>query len=470
MRARSIFLFIVLVMSLFAISFPGVGTASVTLVEMDPQLQEALANTAGPVEVIVTFTGEGAPTESQIALLQQAGIQQGLTFTSLPMAGVLATAEQVNQLATSPEVRSLYLNQKLEYENDDATALTGVDKARTDAQMTKQNGGFPISGKGIGVLVNDSGIDGTHNDLKFDNHLVQNVAGQANLHAIDGILPITYVEDVPNTDSTGGHGTHVAGIVGGSGAMSAGKYEGVAPGADLIGYGSGAALALLDTLGGFDYALTNQAQYDIRVVTNSWGNTGDIGTPFNPNDPTNIATYALYKRGVVVVFSAGNSGPGEDKITGNFKKAPWVVTVAAGDKQGKLANFSSRGKQDRTGKVTIDGKEYTWEDRPTVTAPGVDIVSTRVIAPVSSLGATKDVNIEPAFVPYYTTMSGTSMAAPHVAGIAALMLDANPRLSPDKVKRILQTTATEMPDREPWEVGAGYVNAYAAIEAAFQAR
>ncbi len=187
----------------------------------------------------------------------------------------------------------------------------------------------------------------------------------------------------------------------------------------------------------------------------------------DPNDPTNVATYELYKRGIVVVFSAGNSGPGEDTITGNFKKAPWVVMAAAGDKSGKLAEFSSRGMNGRNGTFTLEGKQYSWEDRPTVTTPGVDIVSTRVIAPVSSLGATDDINLDPGHIPYYTTMSGTSMAAPHLAGIVALILDANPSLSPDEVKQILQHTATNIPGSEPWEVGAGYANAYAAVDKAF---
>ncbi len=116
----------------------------------------------------------------------------------------------------------------------------------------------------------------------------------------------------------------------------------------------------------------------------------------------------------------------------------------------------------------MDGKEWTWEDRPTITAPGVDIISTRVIAPLSALSLQKDAEfIEPQHLPYYTKMSGTSMATPHVAGIAALMLEANGSLSPDAVKELLQNTATNMPGYEPWEVGAGYVNAYAAVDGAF---
>ena len=438
------------------------GKAS-TLAVIDPLLSKAL-DTASSLEVIITFKGDGAPTSSQLSLLKTLGIETGISMKSLPIAGVIATKAQIEKLAANPEVQSIYMNRKLTYFNADATAITGVDKARTDDSFRKANGGLPVSGKGIGVVVNDSGVDGTHKDHEFGKNLVQNVMGSTNLNALaPGLLPITYQENVPNTDTNSGHGTHVAGTVGGTGAMSGGKYEGAAPGADLIGYGSGAALFVLDGIGGFDYAITHQSQYNIRVITNSWGSSGD----FDPNDPINIASKKAHDRGITVLFAAGNEGPGEN--THNpYAKAPWVISVAAGVKDGKLADFSSRGTKGVGGTFTMDGKEWTWKDEPTVTAPGVDIVSTRVIGPVSSLAIEQDAQtIETTYLPYYTTMSGTSMATPHVAGIVALMLEANPLLSPAEVKQTLKETATNMPGYETWEVGAGYVNAYAAIDQAF---
>jgi serine protease AprX len=172
-----------------------------------------------------------------------------------------------------------------------------------------------------------------------------------------------------------------------------------------------------------------------------------------------------------VVFSAGNAGAGEGTITGNFKKAPWVVTVAAGDKQGRLASFSSRGENGRGGTVTIDGETYTWVDRPTVTAPGVQIASARAsLGAIDKTRTDDDIDLlGPGMAAYYTHLSGTSMAAPHVAGIVALMLEANPNLDWRDVKRILQETASNMPGNEPWEAGAGYVNAHSAVQAAFDA-
>ncbi|TLS36140.1 peptidase S8 [Pseudalkalibacillus caeni] len=429
--------------------------------KVDSKLSQAMEAATGPLQVIVTFKGDSAPTSEQLGLLDSLGITQGLTMQSLPIAGVLASTQQIESLAASDQVRSLYLNSKLEYFNADATEVTGVDKVRTDQDMTKTNGGMPVNGDGVGVLVNDSGIDGTHKDIEYGEHLVQNVLGTTNLNALEPtLLPVTYTENVPNTDSNSGHGTHVAGTVGGTGEMSGGKYEGVAPGADLIGYGSGGALLVLDSLGGFDYAITHQNEYNIRIITNSWGSSGD----FDPNDPVNVASKIAHDRRITVLFAAGNEGPGEN--THNpYAKAPWVISVAAGTIDGQLADFSSRGTKDVGGTFETDGETWTWKDSPTVTAPGVDIISTRVIAPVSSLAIDQDAEmIETAYLPYYTTMSGTSMATPHVAGIAALMLDADPTLSPDEIKQILQETATNMPGYEEWEAGAGYVNAYAAID------
>ncbi|MDB6163068.1 MAG: in-like serine protease, partial [Xanthomonadaceae bacterium] len=316
------------------------------------------------------------------------------------------------------------------------------------------------------VEINDSGIDGTHMDLQYGSHVVQNTQGVANLASVDSMLPITYVEGVPNTDWGSGHGTHCAGIVGGTGARSNGLYRGVAPGASLVGYGSGAVLLILDAVGGLDYAATNQFSYGspIRVVSNSWGSSGK----FDPLDPVSIASYELYKRGIVTVFAAGNDGPGED--THNpYAQAPWSISVGASEKDAVLTSFSSRGKRGESGTFTMpDGKSWTYSNEPTIVAPGVDIISTRdPLGALPPLAAQLDAaTIDPAYLPFYTNMSGTSMATPHVAGIVALMLEANPNLTPAQVKDILKRTATNMTGRLAWEAGSGHVNAYEATAAA----
>lgn len=433
---------------------------------IDPVLETMLLKHASsaPIEVIISFRDTEKVTPEHLQLLTNLGIKTGISFNNLPITGALLTPQQIEALSLEESVQSIYYNAPLVFENETSTSITGVDQLREDAEIQAANGGFPLTGKNIGVVVNDSGVDGTHKDHQLGRNLVQNVLASTNLNSTIGLVPVTYLENVPNTDSSSGHGTHVAGIVGGTGAMSGGKYEGAAPGANLIGYGSGAGVAILDTIGGFDYALTHQREYNIRVITNSWGDSSDSNTDFDPNNPINIATKKLYDRGIITVFSAGNSGPGASTISGNYKKAPWVVTVAAGDQNKQLASFSSRGVKDKGGTVIVDGETFHWTDQPTITAPGVDIVSTRVISPLAPLSAPKDAAISPAHLPYYTTFSGTSMAAPHVAGIIALMLEADPTLSPSEVKNTLQQSATPMDGYESWQVGSGYVNAYAAVQ------
>jgi serine protease AprX len=435
---------------------------------LDPNLmntmQTALPSTLH--EVIISFDGKNAISNAQLDALSAVGINTAISMQSLPIVGALATNEQINAIYGRSDVVSVWHNAPLSYENFDATALTGVQQLRKDKSMRTQ--GIPYTGRNIAVVINDSGIDGNHGDLKFPQHVVQNVAAQTNLNSLDSRAPISFTENVANTDIGGGHGTHVAGTVGGNGAMSRGRHAGVAPGADLIGYGSGAGLLILDAIGGFDYAKTNQFTYNIRVITNSFGSTGDIGNDFNPDDPTNIATKLLSDNGVIVVFSAGNSGRnGEHTMTGNYKKAPWVVAVGAGTKNGTLADFSSRGLRDHGGTFTMDGETFTWVDRPTVVAPGVSIISAKAsTSSLQGLSAPDDIALAPSELPYYTHLQGTSMAAPHIAGVVALMLEANPSLDWRGVKKILQDTATIMPGREAWEVGAGYVNTHAAVKAA----
>ena len=453
----------------------GLAASAADAARLDPRLAAKLATAgaADPIEVIVTFPGEGAPSDADLAKLDALGLA-GASLRTLPMAGVVATPAQIRALAADPAIRSVYWNRPLSYENEQATQISGVDRLRTDATL-RTSRALPYTGSGVTVLVNDSGIDATHMDLQYGLHVVQNVAAQINLHAQDSMLPVVYRENVSNTDLFVGHGTHVAGIVGATGASggSAGRFEGVAPGADLIGYGSGAALFVLDTLGGFDYAIANQERYGIRIVTNSFGDRSDTCTDFDPEDPTNIATKALADRNAIVVFSAGNSGSGECTITGNFKKAPWVVTVASGDKQGRLNNFSSRGillAPDRT--TEVDGEMLEWSDRPTITAPGSAIYSTRASLNDPAGAPTEEeineIGLNNAV--YYTKLSGTSMSAPHAAGVIALMLEANEQLGWRDVKSILESTATNIPGEPAWEAGGGYVNAHAAVRAALGKR
>ena len=426
--------------------------------------------------VVVAFKTKPIDT-TQLAVLRGAGITRGIILRELGMVAAPATAGQIRALAAANAIRSIWGNEALFYFSDQSRTLTGVDRLRTDAGFTKLNGGMPVSGRGdFSVVINDSGIDGTHEDLKLGENLIQNVQILTDTATLTGFTPLLVVENVPDTDSHVGHGTHCAGIVGGTGERSGSRYAGVAPDAKLIGLGSGAGLFILNALGGFEWSLANQFQVraPIRIISNSWGSSG----AFDPDDPVNIASKLAHDRNIAVIFAAGNAGPGPDTLN-PYAKAPWVIGVAAGSKEGGLAGFSSRGTpKDRRLANSDPNDDY---DAPTITAPGTGrefetnaarftaaVVSTRSVSNVVANGGADDTELAPAYIPFYTQISGTSMATPFVAGVAALMLDANPLLTPDEIKQILVATASRMPGYEEYEVGAGYVNAYAAVDSVFK--
>jgi len=225
-------------------------------------------------------------------------------------------------------------------------------------------------------------------------------------------------------------------------------------------------------IGAFDYLLANQYEYNIRVINNSWGSKL-TAAGISPNNPINVASRVAHDRNIAVVFAAGNSKDTPTSIN-PYSTMPWTISVAAGEKQGlgSPADFSSRGVDNGTG-ADVAGMPADPDARPNlrpdITAPGVDIKSARLrgagltntISTVPLLG--NDLTtIPPAFLPYYTTSQGTSFAAPHVSGVIALMLEANPLLTPDDVVTILRETANPMPYAER-VVGAGYVDAHNAV-------
>jgi serine protease AprX len=420
-------LFVGSVGSGFALNQDSALTQSSTIVDqkLDSALATKLASVASqtPLEVVIVFSDISAASRVQ-------GLaSRFFQMQTLPMAGAILTAGRVRDLANWPEVYSITLNQPLKYFLHESVSLVKADQVWN---------AYGETGSNATVAVIDSGIDASHPDLPFGSKVVQNVK----------VLPYQLSqENVQITDTTSGHGSHVAGTVGGAGTASNGYYRGVAPGVKLVGLGAGEGLNILTATQAYDWVLTHHDQYDIRVVSNSWGSTGGN---VNLRNPVVVATLEAYNRGILSVFAAGNDG-GYD-VMNPYSIAPWVISVAAGDKSGQLADFSSRG---------VDGDYFK---HPDITAPGVDIYSTRTKTGGITVLDPLPNPVNPLWTPYYTVMSGTSMATPHVSGAAALLLSHNANLSPDQVIDLLTSNATPMPGYALHEVGYGYMDVLAAYQ------
>ncbi|MGX1908273.1 S8 family serine peptidase [Streptomyces phaeochromogenes] len=264
------------------------------------------------------------------------------------------------------------------------------------------------TGKGVKVAVLDTGVDQTHPDLAGVETAQKNFSSS------------------PDSEDRYGHGTHVASILAGSGAKSDGRYKGVAPDARLLdgkvldddGNGDSSSV-----IAGMQWAVDQGA----KVVNLSLGSLDTPGA-----DPKEEAIAQLSDKALFVV-AAGNSGDGPRTIW-SPGSAPEALTVGAVDKEEQLAYFSSRGPN-------LDGTP-----KPDITGPGVDI--TAALSTQSSVPPTED----------YVSNSGTSMAAPHVAGAAALVLQQHPDWSGARLKALLTGSAEPNPLLNAHQQGAGRVD------------
>jgi serine protease AprX len=433
---------------------PSVPTG---LQSVDPELALLLNRLTDDSNVNAAIVYHQLPSDSDLADLQSLGVLGGTRFRQLPVITLTTTRRQLLAISRLPAVRSIYGNRTLNLTTEpEIRAVTGVTRAWSDAELTSANRGLPVTGKNVTVAVLDTGIDGTHGDLS--GRVSKNIKLADTQSASVGFNYPINSEALPNTDQLYGHGTFVAGVIAGNGSSSSGKFSGVAPGARLVGLSAG-DLTLFYVLEGFDYLLSDGRNLGVGVVNCSFS----ANSLYDTNDPVNVATKMLTEAGINVVFSAGNTGAGAHTLN-PYAAAPWVISVGATDTQGRLASFSSRGD---FGHPLL---------HPTLVAPGVGVVSLRGSGIANVTGAEglagADVQrLSATELPYYTTANGTSFSAPQVAGAIALMLEANPDLTPAQVKEILQRTATPLPPYYSYEVGSGMLNVHAAVlEAEFPSR
>jgi serine protease AprX len=367
----------------------------------------------------------------------------GRFFPWLGGQAAVVPNDAIEWLASQPEVASISLDRAVRGTLQRTT--TGIG-----AHWVADRLG--LDGAGVGVATIDSGVSAAHADL--EGRVAQFV---------------DFVNGQPQPYDDYGHGTHVAGIIAGNGHDSDGLYRGIAPGAHLI------VLKALDVRGnGFtsnviaaiDYAIANRDAFNIRVINLSVA--AGVYESYG-RDPLALAARRAVDAGIVVVAAAGNNGrdAAGDPVYGGIASpgnAPWVLTVGASSEMGTarreddvVAPFSSRGP------TAIDKAA-----KPDLVAPGVGIESTTepssalfAANPGSRLWGALGTESEP-----YLRLTGTSMSAPVVTAAIALMLQANPALTPNAVKAILQYTAESRDAYDAYTQGAGFLNARGAVELA----
>ncbi len=327
------------------------------------------------------------------------------TFTVVPAVSLSATCAQVEALSREPDVDRIWPDLRVHACLDMSVPLIRAP------DVWRQG----LRGAGVKIAVLDTGIDLQHPDFKGRIAAMADFTGEG---IKDG----------------SGHGTHVAGIASGDGTASGGRYTGVAPGADLyiakVLDSQGSAF-MSDVMTGIDWAV----RQDVHVM-----NLSLSGAP--PSDGTDALSETcdlVVERGFVTCVAAGNSGPGPSSI-GPPGCAGKVITVGASTDADMLLEASSRGP-------TADGRV-----KPDVLFPGAGIISCRAAG--TSLGN--------ALNSVYAEASGTSMAAPHASGVSALLLQANPGLTPSEIKQLIMTAATDLGVGRNSE-GAGRGDAYAAF-------
>jgi len=275
------------------------------------------------------------------------------------------------------------------------------------------------TGEGVTVAILDTGVDATHPDL----------AGR--------VVEAANFTEASDASDTVGHGTHVASIVAGSGAASDGAYRGVAPDAQLISGKICQTNQCVESaiLAGMQWAAESGA--DIVNLSLGGPDTAEV-------DPLEEAVNRLTAEyGTLFVIAAGNDGFFGDHTVDSPATADAALAVGAVDDDGQLARFSSQGP--RIGDEAV---------KPDITAPGVGIVAAR--ASGTQMGTPVG--------EYYTAADGTSMAAPHVTGAAALLAQQHPEWGPVELKAVLMGSATPNPQLGVFQQGAGRVNVAAALE------
>ena len=432
-------------------------------------LAHQLAGLADAVPTTVLVHGTDiAAARSAVAAT---GMHPITEFRRIGVAVASGTAAQVRAARSEPGVSYLEGNAPIRFfDQTSNTATRGAEAVQT---LTGADG-QPLDGRGVSVAVIDSGVDPTHPFLQNADGSSAVVASYKSVCLDESNTSSDCVVKVPgvldtDTISGGGHGTHVNGIVAGRPTtLSDGtKLQGAAPGAGLVDISTGAVLLIVGADSALNWVLEHHDAPcgagvpastcpPIKVTNNSYGPTG--GGAFDPNSATVELQRALAADGVVTVWAAGNDGgdgsasmtnpPGQDP-TGGILSVASYYDEATGTRDGKVSDYSSRGAK---------ADPSTWPD---LSAPGEDIDSScRPYLPICSTGLAPKNGPGPLDIGTFNTISGTSMAAPHIAGIVAQLFQADPTATPAQIEAALKGTTYRYADGAAYTSAGGFTTSF----------
>jgi len=439
---------------------PAPSAAGDPLAEVQDFLADEVRGLTGGEKVTVMVHGTDlAAAQDAVAAT---GMRTTTTFEAIGVVVARGTAEQVEQARTEPGVTYLEGNQPIEFTQETSNVATrGLEATRT---LTGADG-TALTGRGVSVGVIDSGVDPNHPYLRDADGTKAVVSNQKVLcDPFEAACQVIDVGTSVDTDtlSVGGHGTHVTGIAAGrpTTMTDGGRLQGAAPGAKVVSLSTGAALVILGADTALNWVLENHEAPcgpgvsaaecpPIKVTNNSYGPSG--GGEFDPQSATVKLQRALAAEGVVTVWAAGNDGgDGSTSLTNPPSQDPTggILSVASyndletGTRDGELSEFSSRGQ---------DGQQGTYPD---VSAPGDTITSScRPYLLICSTGMDPRNGPGALDVGTFNTISGTSMAAPHVAGIVAQLFQDTPDATPAEIEQAITSTAYRYESGAPYEAG-----------------
>jgi len=372
------------------------------------------------------------PTTADAAILASKGT---VLFQSKYISAVVMTG-------TAGNLRSLAAESFVAFVDEDRQFFATLDvsnpaiKVRTSATYAPNTiqDQYGYQGTGINIAIIDTGVDnGVHADLP-------------NVRFVGGYN--TFTNTIGDPDDDQGHGTHVAGIALGSGAV----FQGIAPAAGLVDIkvldatGAGTFAGILQ---GLEKLLDNRVAWNVRVANMSIG----ACAPSNGTDSLSVMVNRMVYEGIVVTVAVGNSPncslPNFSHLIGPPGAADDAITVANSDDMGTIMRVDDMiSPTSLQGPRSPDGDLDTADElKPDIGAPGTNITS----AQFNTANG-------------YVVKSGSSMAAPHVAGCAALILQAQPTLTPLALKDLLIRTAEDRPPAG-WDsaYGNGLIDCFAAV-------